>query len=374
MKLWSIVFFLLPLLATGYVSWRVWHIMPWGSWVSGVAVALVWLGMFVMIGNFVIGLDRVPMTLAKVLYHFGTSWFIVMLYLVMIFLLLDIGRLCHVVPHSFVINSLTGTLSVCILMTGVFTYAYLHYKNKVRVEIELQSHKINDNEQDTKANEQEIKTIVMMSDLHLGYHNGRKELARWVDMINMENPDLILIAGDVIDISVRPLIEEDMAKELRRLKAPVYACLGNHEYYSGEPKAQQFFRDAEIHLLRDSVVNIANICVIGRDDRTNVHRQALGKIMKQVDRSRYTILLDHQPYNLEQAEKAGVDFQFSGHTHHGQVWPISWIAERIYEDAFGPYQRGNTRYYVSSGIGIWGGKFRIGTQSEYVVAKLNTKR
>ncbi|MBO6216439.1 MAG: metallophosphoesterase, partial [Prevotella sp.] len=89
---------------------------------------------------------------------------------------------------------------------------------------------------------------------------------------------------------------------------------------------------------------------------------------------RYTILLDHQPYNLEQAEKAGVDFQFSGHTHHGQVWPISWITERIYEDAFGPYQRGNTRYYVSSGIGIWGGKFRIGTQSEYVVAKLNTKR
>ena len=72
MKLWSIVFFILPLLATGYVSWRVWHIMPWGSWVSGVAVALVWLGMFVMIGNFVIGLDRVPMTLAKVLYHFGT--------------------------------------------------------------------------------------------------------------------------------------------------------------------------------------------------------------------------------------------------------------------------------------------------------------
>ena len=67
-------------------------------------------------------------------------------------------------------------------------------------------------------------------DLHLGYHNRRKELSRWVDIINAEHPDLILIGGDIIDISVRPLLEENMAAELRRLKAPVYACLGNHEY------------------------------------------------------------------------------------------------------------------------------------------------
>ena len=68
--------------------------------------------------------------------------------------------------------------------------------------------------------------------------------------------------------------------------------------------------------------------------------------------SKYTILLDHQPYHLEDAERYGVDFQFSGHTHYGQVWPISWIEDRMYEDAFGSLQKGNTHYYVSSGIGI----------------------
>ena len=90
--------------------------------------------------------------------------------------------------------------------------------------------------------------------------------------------------------------------------------------------------------------------------------------MQGVDRKgRFTILLDHQPYHLDEAEKNGIDFQFSGHTHYGQVWPVSWVTDAIYEDAFGPLRKGATQYYVSSGVGIWGGKFRIGTRSEYVV-------
>ena len=84
----------------------------------------------------------------------------------------------------------------------------------------------------------------------------------------------------------------------------------------------------------------------------------------------FTLLLDHQPYHLEEAERCGIDFQFSGHTHHGQVWPASWVTDALYEDAFGSLRKGGTRYYVSSGMGIWGGKFRIGTRSEYVVLTL----
>ena len=87
----------------------------------------------------------------------------------------------------------------------------------------------------------------------------------------------------------------------------------------------------------------------------------------------FLILLDHQPYHLEEAEQNGIDFQFSGHTHHGQVWPVSWITDALYEKAYGSLQKGNTRYYISSGMGIWGGKFRIGTQSEYVVLTIEHK-
>ena len=73
---------------------------------------------------------------------------------------------------------------------------------------------------------------------------------------------------------------------------------------------------------------------------------------------------------FEEAQKAGVDFQLSGHTHEGQVWPISLIVHSMYENAWGFCQKGDTRYYVSSGIGIWGGKYRIGTRSEYIVATI----
>jgi predicted MPP superfamily phosphohydrolase len=212
--------------------------------------------------------------------------------------------------------------------------------------------------------------MVMISDMHIGYHNRRSELARWVDLLNAEHADMILVAGDIIDGSMRPLMEERMAEEFRRLNAPVYACLGNHEYYAGDRDAEQFYRDAGIHLLRDSVAMVNGIAIIGRDDRTNPHRLSMGRLSQLADHTKYTILLDHQPYYLEQAERAGIDFQFSGHTHYGQVWPISWITNSLYECAFGAHQRGHTRYYVSSGMGIWGGKYRIGTHSEYVVATI----
>jgi hypothetical protein len=171
-----------------------------------------------------------------------------------------------------------------------------------------------------------------------------------------------------------------MAEAFREIEAPVYACLGNHEYYTGEPLARQFYHDAGIHLLRDSCALAGNLLIIGRDDRTNQHRKNLGKLMAEARAqgvrtdTAFTILLDHQPHALEQAEHAGIDLQLSGHTHRGQVWPISWITDRIYECSWGPWQRGKTRYYVSSGIGIWGGKFRIGTQSEYAVITIDNKQ
>ena len=126
--------------------------------------------------------------------------------------------------------------------------------------------------------------------------------------------------------------------------------------------------------MRDSLTTVGDLCVIGRDDRSNPKRKTLSELMKGVDRTKYLVVLDHQPIQLEEAEQNGIDFQLSGHTHHGQVWPISWITESIYECAFGEWQRGSTRYYVTSGIGIWGGKFRIGTRSEYVVAEITPDR
>ncbi len=362
MKLWGILFLVVPLLGSAYVFLRTWQLMPFSTLAKTVILLLMALAFMLIYVTFSGTIDKLPMWLATTVYHVSTSWLIILFYLFMAFLVLDVGRWVHLIPQSFTHHSVVGTLSVCGFMVGIFVYGYFNYLHKVRVAIDLKTE---------KQLERPLK-MVMVSDLHLGYHNRRAELARWVNLMNAEKPDMILIAGDIIDRSMRPLLEEGMHEEFKKLQAPVYACLGNHEYYSQYEEALQFYRDAGIHLLIDSVTEVNGIQVIGRDDRFNVHRKSLAELMHGVDGSRYTILLDHQPFHLDQAEKAGVDFQLSGHTHYGQVCPVSWVEKGIYENAYGPLQKGKTQYFVTSGLGIWGGKFRIGTQSEYLVVTLTS--
>ena len=351
---------LLPLMALAYIGWHVWCVLPVG-WIWKVLVLGLMTGSFLMLfAGIMRTADRLPMPVAVAVYEVGTSSIIVLLYLFMVFLLLDLGRLLRLLPRTLFYDNWWTAGGIVISLLALFIYGNLHYRNKHREELQLTTEK-----QITRP----VK-IVAMSDLHIGYHNRRQELHRWVDIINAEAPDVILIAGDIIDGSLRPLLEQHMDEEFRRLKAPVYACIGNHEYYAGEPRARQFYEQAGIRLLQDSCISVGDLCIIGRDDRTNRHRTSLGVLMKKADRTKFCIVLDHQPYHLEQAERQQVDFQFSGHTHHGQVWPISWITEYLYECAYGRHQRGNTHYYVSSGLGIWGGKYRIGTRSEYVVVTI----
>ena len=369
--MWMIIFMILPLLAVVYIGWHVWVMLPFSAVWKSALIALGVCCFLLLFASVARKYDALPLPLAQTAYEIGTSSIMVMLYLVMIFLVLDLGRLIHLVPKAFLYHNGYTAMGIFLFVFGIFLYGNLHYYNKVRVPLELKS---------AKPLPKDYK-VVMASDLHLGYHNPRKELARWVDMINAEHPDFILIAGDIIDGSMRPLIEEQMAEEFHRLAAPVYACLGNHEYYAGHPEAQQFYKDAGIHLLIDEAEVIDSaIVIIGRDDRTNMRRKPVKDLVADASSlfaphsSPFTIIMDHQPYNLDRSEAAGVDFQLSGHTHRGQVWPISWITDHIYECSWGSHQRGNTQYYVSSGLGIWGGKFRIGTQSEYVVATITSNQ
>ena len=364
MKIWFVLFLLLPLSGCLYVGWHVWKMLPLAPAFKAAVIVVMTLCLLCLFANFLIGVDRMPMPVATVVYQIGTSSLMILLYLVMLFLILDIGRAVRLVPASFLNDSLWGSVTVVAVMVAIFTYGNVHYYNMVRQPVRLK----------TQKPLHKPMTIVLMSDMHLGYHNRKADLAKWVDMINAEHPDLVLIGGDIVDVSVRPLLKENMASEFRRIKAPIYACLGNHDYYAGELSSKRFFDDAGIVLLRDSSVTLFDqLTVIGRDDRTNPRRESLSRLTEKADMTRFSILLDHQPYQLGQALKAGIDFQFSGHTHYGQVWPISWIEDAIYEDAFGPLQKGHTYYYVSSGIGIWGGKFRIGTRSEYVVLTLTNQ-
>lgn len=353
-----LAFAFILLLLTAYVAWHTWCILPLRIGWKLLALGIIGLAFCCLFINF--GLKgRLPTPLATITYELGNSWLIFFLYALLLFLLLDIGRAIRLIPADFLHNSWPGSLTVFGTVILLLLYGGIHYHHKYRVPIEIST---------DKPLERPL-TIVMASDLHAGYHNRKKEIGRWVDMMNAENPDLVLIAGDITDLTVRPLLEGDFAQEFRRLKAPVYACLGNHEYISGDEEASRFFSESGIRILRDSAVVSDGICIIGRDDRSNPSRAGLREIERPD--SLFSILLDHQPFHLEEAEEAGIDLQFSGHTHHGQVWPGNWVCDAMYECAYGSHLRGNTRYYITSGLGIWGGKFRIATRSEYIVLLLS---
>ncbi len=305
--------------------------------------------------------DSLPLGMATAMYEIGNSWLVIMFYLLMAFLVLDIGRLVHLVPATWLRDNAVTSAVLTGLMLVTFIGGNIHYHNKQRQEINLTT---------DKPLERPLK-IVMVSDLHAGFHNRRAEIGRWVNMINAEQADLILIAGDMIDGNVRPLKAQGTVEELQRLNAPTVACLGNHEYITGLDKSLELLSHTGIHILRDSTMTIGNVTIVGRDDRSNRQRKSVEQLMNGIDRSTYIIMLDHQPYHLEEAEQNGVDLQLSGHTHRGQVWPLNWVTKKMYECDYGQWQRGKTDYYVSSGLGIWGGKFRIGTDSEYVVINVS---
>jgi predicted MPP superfamily phosphohydrolase len=219
--------------------------------------------------------------------------------------------------------------------------------------------------------------IVLASDIHLGtiIHNSRLE--NIVNKINNLNPDIILLAGDVFDEDISTLIEKNTASILAKFKSKygVYAIPGNHEYFSGIDAAIDYLQQGQITVLRDSVSFVAErFYLVGRDDitgnRFNRTRKPLDELMAGIDKKYPIIVMDHQPFHLEEAQNNGVDLQVSGHTHHGQFFPFNLITNKIYELSWGYLQKGNTHYYVSCGVGTWGPPVRLGNRPEIVKINL----
>lgn len=348
-----------------YVVYRLWHLMPPSTVGRTILVAAGVVAVACCFLYFAMG-DGVQYWIKAAVYRIGISWLIIIIYVVIAFLLMDILRLTRLVPMPWMTTGSWTALGVFVAaVTLLMGIGNIVYHNKKRVGIDLSVDKVTGFGQPIK--------ILAVSDLHLGYGIGAKEFGRWVEMINAEKPDVILIAGDAIDTEVEPLRDRGFAAQFRRLDAKwgVYAVPGNHEYIAGFDKSLTFMQEAGVTVLRDSAALIADaFYVVGRDDRRNDNRPPLDALVSPLDRSKPIIVLDHQPVDLEEACRAGADFQFSGHTHYGQVWPISWITRAIFEQPHGYLCKGRTQYWISSGLGIWGGKFRLGTRSEYVVISL----
>jgi len=141
--------------------------------------------------------------------------------------------------------------------------------------------------------------------------------------------------------------------------------------------AVKYIESKNIKVIRDTAYLIDNSFYLsGREDKdivrfTHKNRKPLKDILSEVDHQLPVILMDHQPFGLNQAVENGVDLQLSGHTHHGQFWPINFITKKIYEVSWGYLLKGKTHIYVSCGYGTWGPPVRIGSKPEIVHFKIS---
>lgn len=246
----------------------------------------------------------------------------------------------------------------------------------------------------TRAGTRKMR-IVATADWHLGKLLDRARAEQFVALVNAQNPDLVLVVGDLIDADVAPLEDAQTDEILRQIRAPlgVLATLGNHEYYGNLARDKKFIRRSNMRLLLDNSAlvdggNGTKILFVGRDDATNRARRPISKILaaagtefsdiaetpetaetaESVPEKIPIFVLDHQPKEADAAVAAGANFVFCGHTHDGQFWPVTWLVHLFHKYVSGLYTTdAGTPIYVTFGLGLWHIPYRVGSHSELVV-------
>lgn len=306
-----------------------------------------------------------PQWLSGGLYNIGSVWLVFVLYMVLALLAVDIFNVVfsRIGNLSFQLARF-GTIGAFCFTAVLLLGGYINYKNPRIEEVTI----------DLNSSAPIVKSlkIVAVSDVHLGHATGKNSLKKYVQLINNQSPDIILIGGDLIDNDVTPLWDQRMWEELGELSAPmgIYMVPGNHEFISGIEAAEEFLKQTPIVLLRDSsVVLPCGLKIVGRDDRSNRNRLSVSDLLDSSD-DIPSILVDHQPYDVALKDSLGVAIQFSGHTHRGQVWPLNLLVDKMYEQSSGYRKWSNSHVIVSSGLSLWGPPFRIGTTSDLWVIKI----
>ncbi|MBQ0079506.1 MAG: metallophosphoesterase [Eubacterium sp.] len=240
--------------------------------------------------------------------------------------------------------------------------------------------------------------IALISDLHIGYSVDNELMSQMVDVINQQNPDLVVVAGDIIDNEFYAIAEPDkIAETLAGINAKdgVYGVYGNHEVaeklvggftlYKPEKievqdDVSQMMDAANINILEDEMVTIGDMQLVGRIDGEKPNGQVLHEGEQRLspeewtaklDKNKPIVFLDHEPDDLPDKAEAGVDVDLCGHTHDGQVFPGNLTINLFWDNAYGFKKFGDMNSVVSSGVGVWGPAMRVGTNSEVVIVNVN---
>jgi uncharacterized protein len=215
--------------------------------------------------------------------------------------------------------------------------------------------------------------IAFVADFHLNNKVSSHFVARFKRKIYEIKPDLMVFGGDLIEGDRGDGNLDSFARQIAKIvtKYGVYGVLGNHEHYSGQEKGS-FYTDAGIKLLADTAIILnGSFTLAGRKDSHFADRKSLNDVIDLCVDSLPIFLVDHRPTEISEVSRSGADIQLSGHTHNGQLFPINFITRRVYPLSWGYRKIGNTHFFVTSGIRLWGPPVRTTGKSEIMVINIS---
>jgi predicted MPP superfamily phosphohydrolase len=218
-------------------------------------------------------------------------------------------------------------------------------------------------------------TIVQLSDLHIGQVIREKFVDQLVAEANAQKADLVAITGDLVDGAPDDL--GPIVARLRNLRSRhgTFFVSGNHDYYSGWERWAPVVSSMDMRVLRNERVTVgdgaAQFDLLGVDDWGSHWGGKRGYDLDAATAGRgpdrASVLLAHQPVNLEAVDAAGIGLQLSGHTHGGQLFPGTLVGSLIWGRRLAGLSRtGGTQLFTSRGCGFVGPPMRVDSPPEVV--------
>lgn len=308
-------------------------------------------------------------------------WFLILLHLIAVNLLVELGNAVYqkqskgnrnkvwiLVYKSFLLPVLVTTL--------VFTYGAWNIRNVHQTNYEVATSK---NIQDQGYR------IALISDLHFENVINSSDIDDYVKKISSQKPDIVILAGDIVDeytsYEGMKKVFESLSKIENRFG--IFFVYGNHDYNNygllkfDEKELRKTIMQSGIRILEDSstIIN-EDIVLIGRKDYSVGKRLPVEELYDGTNENKFVLLIDHQPVELQNNSRLGIDLQLSGHTHNGQIFPAGIVSELfgVTEMNYGYKEINQFKVIVSSGMVGWGYPVRTEGISEYVIIDLKPER
>ncbi|WP_352339412.1 metallophosphoesterase [Psychrobacter sp. 16-MNA-CIBAN-0192] len=216
-------------------------------------------------------------------------------------------------------------------------------------------------------------TMAVVSDTHLDRWFGNRQLKKLVSLVDAQHVDTVLLAGDLMNDRTYYYDKTNMHEQLSKLRAPlgVYAVLGNHDYSGNQVSIAEAVTRAGIQVIDNKSVYLNDaVWLVGRSDETDYGRPLAEELLPPIDTNKPVIMLEHSPSEIRLISKLPIDLHLTGHTHGGQIFPLTVLMKYFSPLLYGAKKMNNTQFLVTSGYGFGAVPFRLGTRSEIWVVTL----